>query len=264
MFGLSFAQPILEDSLGGMLEQAKEYYNNGEYEYAISELEKALQYLNQLKQSDLVEAYKYLAFSYVAFGDQLKAKDQFRKALALDPQLELDPTTVSPKIIKVFEEAKSEMPPAPPPPPVEEPTKPAVAKKEVVSRLGATMRSCCLPGLGQMYKGQGSKGKIIMIASGLTFSTALISLIMREAAHQEYLDVEPGNIDEIDEKYKSFKLWHNASALTSAVFIGIYLYNIYDVLFTNGKIESSMINTDKGFYCEPSLDRIQIGYRMNF
>ena len=66
---IGFAQTLSQDSLETMLGMAKTHYYNGEYENAIRELEKALLYLRQLKRTDQVEAYKYLAFSYVAFGD---------------------------------------------------------------------------------------------------------------------------------------------------------------------------------------------------
>ena len=134
MLGVSFAQQVSADSLELMLERAKTFYDNGEYEHAISELEKALQYLKQLEQGDQVEAYKYLAFSYVAFGDKVKAKEQFKKALALEPNLTLDPATVSPKIIKVFEEAKSEMEIAPTEPQVKEPAEPEKIEENTLQK----------------------------------------------------------------------------------------------------------------------------------
>ncbi len=263
MLGVSFAQQVSADSLELMLERAKTFYDNGEYEHAISELEKALQYLKQLEEGDQVEAYKYLAFSYVAFGDKAKAKEQFKKALVLEPSLTLDPATVSPKIIKVFDEAKSEMPTVLPTTPVVEPAKPPVAKQEV-STSGAMMRSCCIPGWGQMYKGHSSKGKKIMIASGITFGAALFSLILREAAHNNYIDVGPDNIDEMDEAYKTYKFWYNTAAYTSLTFIGIYLYNLYDVIFTKPATGSSMIDLNKGIYCTADKNSFQIGYNISF
>ena len=262
MLGVSFAQQVSADSLELMLERAKTFYNSGEYEHAISELEKALQYLKQLEQGDQVEAYKYLAFSYVAFGDKAKAKEQFKKALVLEPSLTLDPATVSPKIIKVFEEAKSEMKIAPTEPPVKEPAEPEKIEEKKV--LSAGFPYCCVPGWGQMRRGHSSKGKKIMIASGITFGASLFSLIMREAAHNNYGDVGPDNIDEMDEAYKTYKFWYNTAAFTSLTFIGIYLYNLYDVVFTKPATGSSMIDLNKGIYCTADRNSFQIGYNISF
>ncbi|MCK4250744.1 tetratricopeptide repeat protein [candidate division WOR-3 bacterium] len=263
MLNVSIAQQVSEDSLDLMLVRAKTFYNSGEYEHAISELEKALQYLKQLEKGDQVEAYKYLGFSYVAFGDKAKAKEQFKKALVLKPNLTLDPAIVSPKIIKIFEEAKAELPTVPFITPVVEPTKPSVAKQEV-STSGAMMRSCCIPGWGQMYKGQDSKGKRMMIAAGVTFGVSIISWVLQEAAHTKYLDVGPGNIHEMDDAYKRYKFWYSTAVFTSLTFIGVYFYNIYDVIFTKPATGSSMINLDKGIYCTVDKNRFQIGYNISF
>ncbi|MEO0185077.1 MAG: tetratricopeptide repeat protein [candidate division WOR-3 bacterium] len=265
LVGFSFSQQVSGDSLLKMLEKAKLFYNNGEYENAIKQLEDALQYLKQLNQSEQVEAYKYLAFSYVAFGDKERAKEQFKKALLLDPKLELDPATVSPKIIKVFEEAKAEMAtvtPKPPPvqPPPTKPTKPVVQPAEV-SATGALMRSCCLPGWGQMYKGESSKGKKLMIATAVLLPTAVISTTIQEKKHQKYLDIEPGNEDEMDQAYREYKLWYNITAFSWLTFAGLYFYNLYDVIFTKPATKSSMINFDNGFYCNLTNDYLQFGYK---
>ncbi len=261
--GFSFSQQVSGDSLLKMLEKAKLYYNNGEYENAIKQLEDALQYLKQLNQTEQVEAYKYLAFSYVAFGDKERAKEQFKKALLLDPKLELDPATVSPKIIKVFEEAKAEMAAVTPKPPTVQPpakpTKPVVQPAQV-STTGALIRSCCLPGWGQMYKGESSKGKKLMIATAILLPTAVISSSIQEVKHQKYLDIEPGNEIEMDQAYKEYRLWYNIAAISWGSYFVLYVYNIYDVLTAKPVTKSSMNRFDKGFYCSLNKDYLQIGY----
>lgn len=261
--GVAIAQQVSEDSLEHMLQRAKLYYNNGEYESAINELEKALQYLKQLESTDQVEAYKYFAFSYVALGDKEKAKELFKTALTLNPKLTLDPATVSPKIIKVFEEAKAEMELEPTPVEPPEPVIPPI--KEGVSRTGALMRSCCVPGWGQMYKGHSGKGKRLMIAGGITFSASVFSLIMRERTHNQYLDVPGGSPQwEFDDAYDKYKTWYNISAVSVTLFGIVYAYNIYDVFFSKPAAGFSANDTDDGLYCEPCIDRIKVGYKMNF
>jgi len=263
--GIAIAQQVSEDSLEHMLQRAKLYYNNGEYESAINELEMALQYLKQLESTDQVEAYKYFAFSYVALGDKEKAKGLFKTALTLNPKLTLDPATVSPKIIKVFEEAKAEMElePAPVEPGPPEPVVPI--KKQGVSRSSALMRSCCVPGWGQMYKGHSGKGKKIMIATGITLGASVFSFIMRESAHNAYLDIEASAPQtEFDDAYDKYKAWHNIAVFSVALFGGVYAYNIYDVFFSMPPAGFSVHDTDNGFYCQPGIDRLKVGYRISF
>ncbi|MGB9720485.1 MAG: tetratricopeptide repeat protein [bacterium] len=265
LISLVYGQQVSGDSLLKLLESAKFYYNNGEYESAIKQLENALQYLKQLNQNEQVEAYKYLAFSYVAFGDKDKAKEQFKKALRLDPKLELDPATVSPKIIKVFEEAKAEMitivepPPAQPPSP--KPTKPEV-RPAGVSTTGALVRSCCLPGWGQMYRGESSKGKKLMIATAILLPTSLIATSIQNVKHDNYLDIEPGNEDEMNRAYREYRIWYNITAFSWFAYLGLYAYNIYDVIVTKPRIKSSMNVNDKGFYCRSTSNYFQFGYNV--
>ena len=259
--GMAGAQ-VSADSLDQMLMRAKNYYNRGEYEYAIVELENALQYLKQLEQVDQVEAYKYLAFSYVAFGQQEKAKEQFRKVLMLDPAHELDPATVSPKIIKVFEEAKAEMPAVMPEEPIV--TEPSEPEQVTPAAPSSGFPYCCIPGWGQMRRGDSGKGMRLMVAGGTTFFVSLVALGIRDAKHQEYVDLETFNADELNEAYDAYKLWHNISAVSLTAFLAVYAYNIYDVLTAKPAGTSSAIDHDAGLCWDVRADGISIGYTISF
>src|SRR4030043_717846 len=251
--GVSFAQNVTSDSLASMLERAKGYYNGGEYEEAINELEDALQFLKQLKHVDQVEAYKYLAFSYVAFGDNAKAKAQFKKALALNPQLELDPASVSPKIIKVFEEAKTEMGTSPTPPPVKPPILPVKPPVQPlvrsISKFHATMRSCFVPGGGQMYKGHKGKGTMIMIGSGVTLGLGLTAAVIAEKKHQKYYEIcdeRPWDYDAIDNAWSAWNRWVNITGVSFLAFGCVYAYNVFDVLTSKPQTSWSSLDDKPG------------------
>jgi tetratricopeptide (TPR) repeat protein len=260
--GSVFAQEVPDDSLVRMLEAAKSFYNGGEYESAIRELEDALQYLKQLKSGDQVEAYKYLAFSYVAFGDNEKAKAQFKKALVLNPALKLDPAQVSPKIIKVFEEAKAEMATAPPV--IEPEPEPPITPVRQTSTIGALWRSCLLPGWGQKYKGDSSKGSKLMLAAGVTFGLSAVSITLMSVTHDAYLDVPPGNSGEMDDKYKMYKFWSNAAFFSAVSFGVVYLYNIYDAAFKRVRVKYSLNDVRTGPDVSVGIDRVNIGYKIKF
>lgn len=261
MMGLGFSQTITRDSLEIMLGKAKNHYYSGEYEFAIKELENALQFLKQLKQTDQVEAYKYLAFSYVAFGDRIKAKEQFKKALILDPELELDPATVSPKIIKVFEEAKAEGAVTPTIQPSEPTTR---VSKEEISGFDATIRSCCVGGWGQMYRGEKSKGRKMMIAWGVTGGATLVSWIIAGNKENAYHDLRSTSPQDHDDAYEQYKLWWNIAAANTLVFLGVHAYNLFDIVFHKPRTRTSMLEKEDGFICEANLDRVQIGYNLSF
>ncbi len=89
------------------LKKGMESYFKGRYDEAVAEINTALE--KGLKEKeDMLKAHRFLAYTYVAKEEKDEAKRQFKKALELDPKMELDPVYVSPKIIEVFKEVKGE------------------------------------------------------------------------------------------------------------------------------------------------------------
>ena len=180
----------------------------------------------------------------------------------LDPAHELDPATVSPKIIKVFEEVKAEMATVIPEEPiVAEPTEP---EKVPPAAPSSGFPYCIIPGWGQMRRGESSKGMRLMVAGGTTFFASLVALGIRDGKHQEYLDIEDFNEDELSEAYDAYKTWHNISAISLTAFLAVYAYNIYDILTSKPTGTSSVTDIDQGLCCEVHKDGVSIGYTLSF
>jgi Tfp pilus assembly protein PilF len=66
-------------------------YENGNYREAIQLLQGGLD-AGLLDEDDQVKAHKYLAFIYCVSDRERQCRDEFRKALDVDPTFELDPT----------------------------------------------------------------------------------------------------------------------------------------------------------------------------
>jgi Tfp pilus assembly protein PilF len=64
-------------------------YENGSYNESARQLQSALD--AGLARSDQVQAHKYLAFIHCASGRERPCREEFRKALAVDPEFELAP-----------------------------------------------------------------------------------------------------------------------------------------------------------------------------
>jgi hypothetical protein len=93
----------------GML---KEDFAKGRYVEMVALAEKLL-VPGKITEAQKLGVYQYQAFAYVALGERGMALEAFRKALALQPDMDLSPITTSPKILKVFREAKDGMAGAP-------------------------------------------------------------------------------------------------------------------------------------------------------
>ena len=274
VIGPATAQTIPAESLDSMLAQAKTCYRNAEYENAISQLEKTLQFYNLLKVSDRMEAYEYLAFSYVAFGDTDKAKEQFKKLLALNPRLELDPVTVSPKIIRVFEETKSEMQVSSAAVPTTVGTTPVPQAVGLLPpspasgrRLGAAWRSCMMPGWGQRYLGETGKGNKMTTAACISLGAALVTGIITHLAHGAYINADPSRVNAINTTYRSYKILYNVSSLCIVSFIGIDIYSVGDAIFADGNrstSSTSMINRGRDYRRESGRNGVYLCYTIVF
>lgn len=68
----------------------------------------------RLTNPQKVGVYQYLAFAYVAFNETPLATQAFKKAVELQPSMELSPITVSPKILQVFQKVQRQMLKPPP------------------------------------------------------------------------------------------------------------------------------------------------------
>lgn len=100
-------EPQTKDENQLILKKGIESYFKGKYDEAVTEINSALE--KGLKEKeDKLKAHRFLAYTYVAKEEKDEAKREFKKALEIDPKMELDPVYVSPKIIEVFKEVKGE------------------------------------------------------------------------------------------------------------------------------------------------------------
>jgi Tfp pilus assembly protein PilF len=67
-------------------------YGEGKYPDAVKNLQSALD--QGLSVSDQVKAHKYLAFTHCVSGKERLCREEFRKALDINPNLELEPAEV--------------------------------------------------------------------------------------------------------------------------------------------------------------------------
>lgn len=77
-------------------------YEQLSYRCAIKRLREALSAESTLSPKERFDAYKTLAFSLAAMDQEKQASEAFRKALALDGSLQLDPKVVAPRIYRAY------------------------------------------------------------------------------------------------------------------------------------------------------------------
>ena len=100
---------VFESKANQSLSAGIDAYNEGKYPDAVKNLQSALD--QGLSVGDQVKARKYLAFTHCVSDKERLCREEFRKALDINPKLELEPAEVDhPTWGRVFREAKARKP----------------------------------------------------------------------------------------------------------------------------------------------------------
>ncbi|MEO0137666.1 MAG: hypothetical protein ABIL39_10605 [candidate division WOR-3 bacterium] len=226
---------ILIEENANLIDQAKNYYQNKEYTIVIKTLESILPQIDELNK---IEAHKYLGFSYAKINDRISAKEHLKTLLKLNPQFSFKAQEVDSSIIEILNEAKRE-----------------IAHE-------AAMCSCFIPGVGQVLKGEERKGKLLMLGSSLSFVSTVILWLETENRQQRYLGLGPDSVEYMDEYYSEYNKWFRISVSSSAIFIGFYLFSIWDAYFSNTQVK--IVNETGSSNFIRGNDLIKIGHEFSF
>ncbi len=108
-----------EEELARDLEAAKMPYKVGSFPRAVQALGAVITKLEAKPEIEqmtemLSDAYFHLGLTYFALNGRDSAKESFGEVLKLDPGYPIDTNQYAPRIVTLFEEAKSEVAVAPP------------------------------------------------------------------------------------------------------------------------------------------------------
>jgi hypothetical protein len=225
------------------ISEIKYLYDGFRFEEAIILGESHLKNPDQLSQKKLGYIHQYLAFAYFTIGESDSARLHFLSLLSISPSIELDPLETSPKIIDFFQQTKNDF-------------EKMNDQKLVLSypqyifiedkRPGAAWRSAILPGWGQFYKDQPTRGYIF----GGAFFTSLTILGISAIYEKKYKDDYLNSTDpqEIQSKYDQYNKWSKVRQVATYSTIGIWLLSFADALWSDyPKMEisiSSKLNLD--------------------
>ncbi len=98
-------------SVEDALRRARNEYAYGNYQAAIDQLRALLYPMRLSTDAQVIEARKYLALSYYLLDRLDEVGEEFAKLLHLDPDYELDPYTVAPPVIEMFESIRRQLRP---------------------------------------------------------------------------------------------------------------------------------------------------------
>ncbi len=204
------------------MERVEQLYNEGNFREAEQRALRLLQSSSELPPVDRANLYRMLGFTYVALGENEKAKQHFESWLELDPLADLDSVYVSPKIISVFREAVREFSARksqPPPPDIQ----------TLTQQVSAFQRSLLFPGLGQLHCKQRWKGYALLTSEVILIGTIVYAQIRYDEARDEYLqETNPARMQNLYDATNDFYRLRNGAAVLAGA---VYLYSLFDAAY---------------------------------
>lgn len=175
------------------------------------------------------------AFALVALGRTDEAAAVFRDLIARDPNLTLDPQTVSPKIRAVFDSVKGQMGKtgtAPSQGPVRfpgtVPVLPGSVPAEAIYRRQSMPLSVLVPGLCEVRTGRPTVGYALAGATALSLAGLVCSHVEYNGARTAYLNASAP--EDITDRYHAADGWSHARLVFSGTAVAFWLVSLVSAL----------------------------------
>jgi tetratricopeptide (TPR) repeat protein len=217
-----FAQTTPADSLFVM---AQARYDDGDFDGAELAALRGLRLASDLDELGKLKFHLLLGFVYVARDQRENALQEFNHVLVTNPAYDLDPVQTSPKIMEVFRQARNDYL-------LKVASEPAVYRMPQSDvRLAASWRSLALPGWGQFYKKQDTKGSAFAAAQLLSLAALIYMQTETNRRHDEYLGKRAYGDPNIENAYNEYRHAYQVRNVVGYVTLGIYFVNYLDALY---------------------------------
>ena len=246
-------------------QKVKQAYEKFEYENVIKLSDQLIQ-KGGISDSLMIDIYIMRANTFFLKEDDVATRKSFENILMIKKKYTPDPSNISPKLISIFNEVKTEY--LRNHPEVKQPQDSTQAKQEIKFIDPSIMKSAIvqnilLPGLGQLYIDNDTKGWFTTSVSTLSLGAMIYLVLDTKMKENSYLN--ESNKLLIQQKYddynKSYKI-RNVLIISYAV---IWLYSQIDLLFfSNGDQDSkSKLSQSNNFsFTSSPLSALQINLRV--
>jgi len=207
-----------------MPQDISELYAAGRYAEMESIVDSLLANPMDMTIPQIARFHVWKGFAMVGMGQRNRARTEFAVALELDPDIELDPLEVSPKIIDEFRQARTSI-------------SSDIAIDDTTytprylilhdERPLAAVQSLLLPGWGQWNMGRKYRGIVFgTVAVAMTAGYFISGERERDARH-DYLR-SPAS--EIEDRYDDYDLWYKTHRAFGYGVAATWILGILDVL----------------------------------
>jgi hypothetical protein len=204
----SYAQTSATDRAA----EIKRALQQAEYQIAADLADSAIVHFREYTPAQLADIHALRALVFFEQGNNARGEEHLALALQLNPTLQLDPIFFSPQIQQQFETLRANV--------VTNSNMTAPTVRYVVMadpRLAAAWRSLLLPGWGQRFKGQKTKGRLFTISAATLAGATIVSHVLRARAEKDYLHAGENEVESRYDKFNRYHLLRNNLALALGV-----------------------------------------------
>jgi len=200
--GIVFFLPVLhaQSVSSNRAAEIKRALQRADLQTAAELADSAIAHFREYPPAELAEIHSFRALVFFEQGNSERAEEHLALALQLDPDLQLDPIFFSPQMQQRLEELRPKIVTL-------NPAAAPTTRYIVVAdpRIAATWRSLLLPGWGQRFKRQETKGRIFFIAAAALAGATLTGHILRGRAEKKYLHAGE---NDVTARYDIFNRYH--------------------------------------------------------
>ncbi len=260
LISLFITSLALSQELSSKLNLLQKSFDNFEYGKVILMADSLLSHKKNFSEADLQEIYRMKGISQYSLLKKGEARKSFIEILKINHNYTLDPLKTSPKIVSFFNGIKTDINQ------IQEKNNQTVRTKtdtiyiaEVVPDLEgeinlkqSILRSAILPGWGQLYNDEVTKGTIITAAGALSLASMIYFIIDSNKKEKNYLSATQPS--DIAFKYNAFNRSYHFRNISIIIFAAVWIYSQIDLIFFSNPRTSLKTVTKKmpGVSYEPS------------
>ena len=247
-------------------QKVKQMYEIFEYENVIK-LSDQLILQGGISDSLMIDIYIMRANTFFLKEDDVATRKSFENILMIKKNYTPDPSNVSPKLISIFNEVKTEY--LFNHPEVKQPQDSTQTRQEIKIIDPSTMKSAIvqnlfLPGLGQLYIGDNTKGWLTTSISTLSLGAMIYSVLNTKKNEDAYLNETDKLL--IRQRYDDYNKSYKTRNILIISYVAIWLYSQIDLLFfSNGEQDSSGKLSQLNYFnfTSSTLSALQINFRVS-
>lgn len=204
-----------------LISNIKKSYDSFNYQETDRLLQTATEHLDKMEDSDKISVYLYSAFREFQKNRRFEARNNFMNIFGIDPTFNLDPVSVSPKIVALFRQTKIEY--------IEELDQRYESYQAKLTRQEKPWRSLLLPGWEQFHRGYDTKGYLFSAAALLSAAGLINAMVEADSRFDAYRDATEQA--DIDRKYVTYNQAYKNQFYWGYALASVWLLSHLDAVF---------------------------------